>query len=220
MQTRLLDSIWESSAGRGAALQFSGTYPLPFCREILEWQFASITQLNHDDPNHIRPAHQPPRWVADLGCCLPWKTLIQYKFKRVNHINVNEELSYRSLIKHVAKTSPSCRFGVMLDSRVVIGCNSKGRSSSAKLNYYLSTCLPYILGGNLCPAHFHVGTSDNAADDPSRALRGPSEHSPVWLSRFLRGDHRYLSAVKLADDLTHWCSREMGTVEHRSFGAH
>ena len=184
--------------------RFSGTYPVPLCRRIFEMQLPYIQKLNQDDSSHIRPAHQPPRWVADLGCCLSWKTLIQYRFKRVNHININEELSYRSLIKHVAKTKPSHRFGVMLDSRVVIGCSSKGRSSSAKLNFYLSSCLPYILGGNLYPAHFHVGTHDNAADDPSRLrrLRDPAEVCPVWLTRFLRGDHRYLAAVKLSDDFT------------------
>ena len=183
--------------------RFSGSYPLPVCRRILELQRSCVESLGHDDSTHIRPAHHPPRWVADLGCCLPWKALIQYKFRKVNHININEELSYRSLIKHVAKTSPSHRFGVLLDSRVVIGCNSKGRSSSAKLNYYLSTCLPYILGGNLYPAHFHVGTHDNAADDPSRLreLRESAEFFPVWLNRFLRGDHRYLDAVKLTGDL-------------------
>ena len=47
----------------------------------------------------------PPRWVADLGHCLDWKTIIPYRFKHANHININEELSYRSLVQHVAKVA-------------------------------------------------------------------------------------------------------------------
>ena len=81
------------------------------------------------------------------------------------HINVNEELAYRSLLKHVAKTSPSCRFGVLLDSRVIFGCNAKRRSSSASLNFFLSTSLPYILGGDLYPCLFQLGMGENCSDD-------------------------------------------------------
>ncbi|CAE7640566.1 SUF4 [Symbiodinium sp. CCMP2592] len=169
---------------------------------ILELQLPSIQLLRHRDVDDSRPASTPPRWIADLGSCLPWKTLFQYRFARANHININEELSYRSLVKHLAKVAADHRFGILLDSRVVIGCNTKGRSSSAKLNYYLSTGLPYLVGGNLYLSLFHVGTHENAADDPSRLkpLRPPSGCLPLWLRRFLAGDTRYLAAVKLADD--------------------
>ena len=181
---------------------FSRMYPLALCRRIFELQLPSLRLLQQPDVDTSRPASTPPRWIADLGNCLPWKKLYQYRFSRVNHININEELSYRTLIKYLAKHSPNSRCGILLDSRVVIGCNSKGRSSSAKLNYYLSTSLPYIIGGNIYPYHFHVGTHDNCADDPSRLqpLRSPADHPPLWLRRFLAGDDRYLAAVRLADD--------------------
>ena len=132
---------------------------------------------------------------------------MQYRFKRINHININEELAYRSLLKYMCKAAPSrpsSRFGVFLDSRVTIGCNSKGRSSSASLNFFISTSLPYILGGGLYPCLFHIGTDDNCADDPSRLrpLCVAAAELPVWLQGFLDGDHRFLTVVRSADDFS------------------
>ena len=50
------------------------------------------------------PFSTPARWVGQLGRSLRWQKLLQYEFKRPNHINLNENLAYRSLLKHVAKT--------------------------------------------------------------------------------------------------------------------
>ncbi|CAE7560174.1 SUF4 [Symbiodinium sp. CCMP2592] len=149
-----------------------------------------------------RPAHQPARWIGDLGTCLGWKKLLQYRFRKQNHININEELCLRSLFRHLSSVHPVSRFGVLLDSRVTIGCNAKGRSSSMKLNYYLSTSLPFILGGELFPALFHIGTGDNVSDDPSRLreLRTAPAEQPVWLRLFLAGRHKYFDLVRAADD--------------------
>ena len=152
--------------------------------------------------------------MGDLGNCLHWKTLIQYRFKKVNHINVNEDLSYRSLLKHLAKTVQGSSFGVLLDSRVTIGCNAKGRSSSATLNYYLSTSLPYVLGGGLYPYLFHVGTDDNCADDPSRLvpLRCSLTATPFWLKTFQSGNLTKIVASRresLRKDFVSWGSSEL-----------
>ena len=184
--------------------RLSGSYPLPAMQRLLELQLPAIQRILKGESGLTRKSHEPPRWVGDLGTCLQWKTLLQYRFKKVNHINVNEELSYRSLLKHLAKTAQGSRFGVLLDSRVTIGCNAKGRSSSTTLNYYLSTSLPYILGGGLYPYLFHVGTHDNCADDPSRLvpLRSAPPSTPFWLRTFLTGNLSYFSAVRLSDDIS------------------
>ena len=97
-----------------------------FCQDSLIALLSTFHELRHAESEPKRPAHVPPRWIGDLGAALPWKVILQYKFKRCNHININEELSYRSLLKHVAKTAPGSRFGVLLDSRVVIGCKRQG----------------------------------------------------------------------------------------------
>ena len=140
-----------------ASCKFSGTYPLPAVKHLLELQIPAINDLK------TRAV-----FIADLGHCLDWKVIIQYRFRQLNHINVNEKLSYRSLVKLLAKTQAQSCFGVLLDSRVTIGCNVKGRSSSATMNHYMCSCLPYVSGGGLYPALFHCGTHDTVADDPSR----------------------------------------------------
>lgn len=181
---------------------YSHPCPLPALQQVLSIQAPKISALRSASDMLHRPAHQPARWVGDLGTCLEWRKLLQYRFKKVNHINVNEELCLRSLLRHLSSTRPVSRFGVLLDSRVTIGCNAKGRSSSTKLNYYLSTSLPFILGGELFPALFHIGTDDNVSDDPSRLreLRAAPAVRPVWLSNFLAGRHKYFDLVRAADD--------------------
>ena len=96
---------------------FSATYPVPFCDRFVECMSPHIVELKRGVADFKRPAHSPPRWVGDLGSCLSWRVLLQYRFKKQNHININEELSLRSLLKHAGKTSPNTRFGVFLDFR-------------------------------------------------------------------------------------------------------
>ena len=117
-------------------------------------------------------------------------------------------------MKHLAKTVQGSRFGVLLDSSVTIGCNAKGRSSSTTLNYYLSTSLPYVLGGSLCPYLFHVRTDDNCADDPSRLvpLRRSLTAAPFWLKTFLSGNLTKIVASRresLYKDFVSWGSSEL-----------
>ena len=120
--------------------KFSAGYPIPLCDYVAN---LNCRQLGSEDrvrePSYLRPFSSPPNWIGQLGRSLPWKKVIQFSFKQSNHINVNEQLSYRSLLKHVSKTTPHSRFCALLDSRVVIGCNAKGRSSSKQLNFYLSS---------------------------------------------------------------------------------
>lgn len=129
--------------------------------------------------------------------------MLQYPLQKTNHININEHLAYRSLLKHVAKDSPHSRFCALLDSRVIIGCNAKGRSSSKQLNFYLVSSLPYVIGGDLYPHLIHVSSGDNASDDTSRfiRLRTPSHSYPAWLLALLSGDAGAFDAVREADKL-------------------
>ena len=109
--------------------KFPGAYPLPAMRRLLELQLPAIAALKSPDNSLQRPAHKPPRWIGDLGRSLQWTTIMQYKFKKQNHININEELASRSLLKRAAKCQLGSRIGVLLDSGVTIGCNAKGRPS-------------------------------------------------------------------------------------------
>ena len=123
----------------------------PDLHQVLEIQMPRIRSLRKARDALRRPAHQPAQWIGDFGICLEWRKLLQYRFKKLNHININEELCLRSLFRHMSSQHPVSRFGVLLEAGVAIGCNAKGRSSSMSLNFYLSTSLPFILGGELFP---------------------------------------------------------------------
>ena len=184
--------------------RFSGAYPKPLCAFIAKQNRLRILQsddLEHRSP--VRPFSRPPYWMTELGKSLHWQKLLQYPVKNQNHINVNEHLAYRSLLKHVSKTSPHSRFAVLLDSQVIIGCNAKGRSSSKQLNFYLGSSLPYIIGGDLYPHLLHIGTHDNASDDISRFvdLRRPACPFPPWLSALNSGSPELFDQVREADKL-------------------
>ena len=157
--------------------KFSAAYPKALCIFVAHQNFLRIQQSDDGafKPPE-RPFSSPPHWIAELSKSLHWRKLLQYPLQKTNHININEHLAYRSLLKHVAKESPHSRFCALLDSRVIIGCNAKGRSSSKQLNFYLGSSLPYIVGGDLYPHLLHVGSGDNASDDISRfiLLRTPS----------------------------------------------
>ena len=184
--------------------RFSAGYPIPLCDYVANLNRRQLRMINQSVDKPVERAFSTPAvWIGQLGRSLAWKKVIQFEFKRSNHININEQLSYRSLLKHVSKTSPHTRFCTLLDSRVVIGCNAKGRSSSKQLNFYLSSSLPYIVGGDLYPYLLHIGSSDNSSDDISRfvALRTPSEPLPPWLRALLRGDPRLFDQVVAADKL-------------------
>ena len=133
----------------------------------------------------------------------PLEKAATISFPQEQSHNIDESLAYRSLLRHLAKTRPSSRFCVLLDSRVVIGCSAKGRSSSTQLIYYLSTGLPYLIGGDLYPYQLHVGTHENPADDVSRFvdLRDPQIGLPRWLVCLLKGDAIKFDLVREADRL-------------------
>ena len=85
----------------------------------------------------------------------------------------------------------------------MIGANSKGRSSSKQLNFYLGSGLPYIIGGDLYPHLLHIGTGDNVSDDVSRfiRLRSSSNDAPLWLRLLLTGSPDAFDQVRQADSL-------------------
>ena len=79
---------------------------------------------------------------------------------------------------------------MLLDSRVTIGSQAKGRSSSRKLRRGLRGDLPYVLGGNLYLGFHFAASRLNPADDPTRdvPLRAPVRPLPQWLSASAGGE--------------------------------
>ena len=183
---------------------FSATYPLPFCREVARLLVEPLKTTRFDeDCIALKVSHGSAQWVSELCRSLKWKKLLQFRFRKANHINVNESLSFRSLVKHLSKDEPGSRFVALLDSKVVIGSTSKGRSSSKQLNFYLGSTLPYFIGGDLYPYLIHVGSKEYPSDDISRfvQLRISDGITPLWLQSLLDGDTRFFDQVVEADKL-------------------
>ena len=121
----------------------SAGYPLTLCSHVATLNKQLIHELvDQGSQEVLRPYSTPARWVGQLARSLSWKKLLQYEFAKTNHINVNENLAYRSLLKHVSKCTPHSRFIALLDSRVAIGCNAKGGPVVSNLIFtWLRRCL-------------------------------------------------------------------------------
>ena len=150
-----------------------------------------------------RPGHEDPEWVTELCDSLPFKLLFNYRFKKPNHINVNEARTFKSWLKSTAKTHQDCRLVGILDSRVTIGAAAKGRSSSKAISRILQTTMPYTIGAGLYPGLLHIGSKENRADGPTRdrGIDPPTKELPGWLTALQRGDSRPFDCVVRAGDI-------------------
>ena len=186
--------------GEGLA-RFSGSYPRPLCVRIAQLNKQRLAEL--DTASVTRPPHVAPRWAVELATSLDYKLCFQYRFSRSSHINLLEERALKTLCKRLSRCSADSRLLVLLDSKVCIGANAKGRSSSPALNHLLSGTLPYVLGGNLYLHLLHVPSAANSADDPSRfvRLRSAADLPPEWLEKLKRGDYKAFELVLAADAL-------------------
>ena len=115
-----------------------------------------------------------------------FEVLFSFRVTAPAHINLEEQ---RALIRYVQwlLRSPS-RFGtrvvVLVDSRVVVGGTTKGRSGSAALNVLLRRLAALTLAGGVLLHLVFVPSAHNPSDPPSRG--GPA----TW-PRALRAGSRY-----------------------------
>ena len=68
----------------------------------------------------------------------------------------------------VSRTLASQRLVNGIDSRVVLGCWGKGRSSSNKLNAVARSCIGWAVLGRKRLVNFWLASGDNFSDEPSR----------------------------------------------------
>ena len=100
-------------------------------------------------------------WAVQLSEALVWRTVMQYKFTRLEHINLQEAKARRSLMKRLPVSK---RVVICQDSRVNLGALGKGRSPSESLNRVMRSEAPWILGKK--PVSF--GNSSADLVNPSR----------------------------------------------------
>ncbi len=99
-----------------------------------------------------------------------WTASQSLGFDRKEHINLLELEMVKQEIKDRANSGRgNARVINLCDSRVVVGCFAKGRSSSRNLNHRLRSCMPWLLASNLQLVNLWVATDKNPADHPSRS---------------------------------------------------
>ena len=129
-----------------------------------------------------------PLWQV-LASGLQYKLLLSRKSPCSRHISIGELRAYLAAEKELGFARPSSRELFGLDSQVVLGLLSKGRSASPSLNWELSKSVPTILGFDLYHELFYFETSMNPSDDPTRGrkIRAPTALLPEWWEEVASG---------------------------------
>jgi hypothetical protein len=100
---------------------------------------------------------------------LAWELVQSYPFKWGSHINLLEGLALLKLVESVAlKVGLQKRLIMLVDSAVVKGAGSKGRSSSPALNRILRRLTGLALGLDLYIEIVWIPSWSNVADAPTR----------------------------------------------------
>jgi len=128
-----------------------------------------------------------------------WNQVVQFlaftevsrrAYGRRPHINEGEISASLESEASDGRLATGARTATGTDSQVALGCLTKGRSSSPRLNAVLQTGIPNLLGKNLYPGYFWTPSSLNASDDPTRGLpvRSPVLDIPEWWTMMASGD--------------------------------
>ena len=132
----------------------------------LDWQQGAL-----EPPSMMASA---PSELEQLMNAHAWSATHQCKFNHKQHINILEMKMVKAELKGLVKQQSEPHRAVLLvDSRVVVGAFSKGRSSSRQLNRILRSMVGWLIAGQVSLHLIWVGTKANPADHPSRGAKIP-----------------------------------------------
>ena len=191
MRRQLAGSILATDAtptGGGAVL---AKVPSELAAEL--WRQSEIrgqaVRLDHDSDLCLDaevPA-EPSKFASVVAQCVHWHVCSSYSFRQTSHINLQEARALRRELIRMAG-NPAWRNHIVIclnDSRVVVGCMSKGRSSSFKLNGVMRSLVPHLILSGLGFGLIWIETGANIADHPSRFTPLPAPlKAPRWLQKF------------------------------------
>jgi len=158
------------------------------------------------DPEFTVPVQelpQPSSVCEDAATFLKYDLVWAHPYPSSVHINVGELQAALRTVKTVASTQRSVRVPIIGDSLVAGFCLTKGRSSSAQLNFEIVSTLPTILGGDIYASMLWCRSPFNPSDDPTRhvPLREPPGPPPQWLSDLFKGEFSTLDLLVSREDL-------------------
>ena len=106
--------------------------------------------------------------VNEAALCSPWELVSSWTYKKESHINILEEAALLRLVSLLGKRMTPLRIVALVDSNVVRGATSKGRTSSRALSSILRRVNASMLAFGLYVAVPYCPTRWNVADDPTR----------------------------------------------------
>lgn len=127
---------------------------------------------------------EPPAEIQRLMSGLPWRSDRSHEFTQSSHVNLQELREIKNELVYRSSCCSPCRVIVGTDSRVVLGCWSKGRSSSRQINGLLRTTIGWQILSRTLLVLFWLSTSLNPADHPSRLRDLPQDIQaslPDWV---------------------------------------
>ena len=161
---------------QGKYTKASASYTPELCAalalDFAAWIFAEKGELRRE--SKVKTKGLESVVVNELALSGQWSVDVAWDFRKQGHINLLEEAALLRLAQRCAHLKFPTRITAMVDSNVVRGATSKGRSSSLGLTSVLRRFNAVCVAAAL---YFHVAfvpTRLNVADDPSRntALRG------------------------------------------------
>ena len=173
------------------------SYPPALC-EVLAKAFVDFLNETELVESVSEVVSEPERPAVDLGervQCPPmsadwdpisrWSEVARWAWKETEHNNILEARAALGCLKLLLRSPQYYGHRVLLfsDSQVVIGCFSKGRSSTRVLNYLARRAGAIRLATGIRVYWRYVPTHRNHADAPSRnkkwgTLPDPSELLP------------------------------------------
>ena len=100
--------------------------------------------------------------MNEVAIAAPWEVVASWTFRKPSHINILEEAVLLRLVNRLGRRSLPSRIVALVDSHVVRGATSKGRTSSKALSSVLrrvcAGCVAYGLYLVLpfCPTRLNV----------------------------------------------------------------
>ena len=147
IQTR----IWCSDATPESAGTVHAEVSRAFSRALFDHSehAGEYTRLDWSEVSRLLSPWEGPVLPDRLRLALKaanWHVGHSLRFRETSHVNLQEARALRLVIRRcAAESNAGFRIIVIVDSRVVLGAFSKGRSSSSRLNSILRSCLGYFL---------------------------------------------------------------------------
>ena len=145
--------------------------------------------------------------VNEVAKTARWKVNGDWAFKSKSHINLLELSAVVELARRVAKRFGSCRVLALVDSIVVRGACSKGRSASKGISRLLRRFCSICVAAGLYFTTPYCPTRLNTSDDPTRGRPIRDRQPDAWLSEWSPEDlYRLATKQTLRRWASNWCS--------------